>query len=126
MSCCEIMGFASSLLQQHKLPPSFITVKTSVSMLFKNSKAERRARGISMYQLLSDLLHRPWWYSNQGATAYEADALSTRVSLRIPELLAEAAWLAVKCASRCSREACCNHRHSTQSRHAAKVYTRKL
>ena len=47
---------------------------------FNIFNTKRLAWGNSLYQLLSDLLHRLWLYSNQEPTAYEADALSTRPS----------------------------------------------
>ena len=47
-------------------------------LLFNAFSAERLAREISLYQLLSNWLHRLWPYSNQESTALEANCLSNR------------------------------------------------
>ena len=47
-------------------------------VLFNAFNAERLPRGISLYQLLSDWLHRTRPFSNKEPTTYEADALSTK------------------------------------------------
>ena len=47
--------------------------------------ADPLARGISLYHLLGDWLHRPWPYANQAPTTYEADALSTRPLLSLED-----------------------------------------
>ena len=70
-----MIGFESPLLQQRQLTPSVIVVFCGfITVIFNALTAERLARGISPYQYFSDGLHRPWPYSNQEPTAYQAIA----------------------------------------------------
>ena len=72
----EIIGFESLLPH---LPPSDIAsfkCRQLITVLRVYS-AKRLSRGVSLYKLLNDWLHRSRPHSTQEPTVYEADALST-------------------------------------------------
>ena len=65
-------------------------------VFFYTFNGELLARGISLYQLLSDRLHRPWSYSYQVPIPYEAEALSTRHPQHPTMLCILHLWLEVR------------------------------
>ena len=68
------MTSPSATLVTSKSHPFFTSVDCSLQLLYDFS-AERLARKISLYQLLSDSLPWPWRHSNQESIEFLADAL---------------------------------------------------
>ena len=83
----ETIGFEQTLLQQRQLLSKvilFLIVYTADYYFFNAFSAGRLASGSSLYQLLSNFLHRHWLYSIQEPTMHdEANTLYFRLSLLI-------------------------------------------
>ena len=72
----EIIGFDLHFVTYLRSSSRFKSVRVFFCVFIALS-AERLARGNSLYQLFSNWFHRPWLYSNQEPTEYEANSLTS-------------------------------------------------